>query len=215
MGTRNITRVVNNGKVVVEQYCQWDGYPTGQGNEVMFFVNEYCGDKLDELKEKVENSSLYCHKSGSGTYTGSPYWKKLFEKISALDGVMYGIASYKVIQRAVGAGKLTVSEAGEYLIATRDSGPKVLHWLMRGDVKGLTFYTDDYLSGIDDKLDWQIEGMYTLNLDKEWVEINYHGYKRRYKFEDVVAMTKPEIEAEMMDMEKSEGKIEHVEDDEV
>lgn len=204
MGTRNITRVVSNGKVIVEQYCQWDGYPTGQGNEIMAFVKLFCGKKLGEFKKKIDRSSLYCHKAGTGTYTGSPYWQNLFEKVCSLDGVKYGIAEYKHIHKAVGSGKLTVGEASEYLVATRDSGPKVLYWLMRDDVKSLTFYTDDYLSGITDDLDWQIEGMYTLNLDEKWVEINYHGYKRRYGFNEVIAMSKEEIEAEMEDMEKSE-----------
>ena len=32
MGTRNLTKVIDgNGKVVVAQYGQWDGYPSGQG----------------------------------------------------------------------------------------------------------------------------------------------------------------------------------------
>ena len=38
MGTRNITRVIQNGKMVVSQYGQWDGYPTGQLKTIVDFV---------------------------------------------------------------------------------------------------------------------------------------------------------------------------------
>jgi hypothetical protein len=37
MGTRNLTKVIDrNGKVVVAQYGQWDGYPAGQGLNALY-----------------------------------------------------------------------------------------------------------------------------------------------------------------------------------
>ncbi len=38
MGTRNLTMVISGGKVRVAQYCQWDGYPTGQGGDIADFI---------------------------------------------------------------------------------------------------------------------------------------------------------------------------------
>lgn len=38
MGTRNLTMVQLGGKYVVAQYCQWDGYPSGQGKTALTFA---------------------------------------------------------------------------------------------------------------------------------------------------------------------------------
>ena len=38
MGTRNLIIVKLKGEVKVSQYCQWDGYPTGQGADLAKFI---------------------------------------------------------------------------------------------------------------------------------------------------------------------------------
>lgn len=40
MGTRNLTYVIRNGKYVVAQYCQWDGYVEGQGATILEFLRD-------------------------------------------------------------------------------------------------------------------------------------------------------------------------------
>ena len=40
MGTRNLTCVYLDGEYKVAQYCQWDGYPSGQGLDVLKFVRD-------------------------------------------------------------------------------------------------------------------------------------------------------------------------------
>lgn len=40
MGTRNLTMVVKGGEYKVAQYCQWDGYPSGQGLTVLTFLRD-------------------------------------------------------------------------------------------------------------------------------------------------------------------------------
>lgn len=40
MGTRNLTMVVKGGDYKVAQYCQWDGYPSGQGATVLTFLRD-------------------------------------------------------------------------------------------------------------------------------------------------------------------------------
>lgn len=38
MGTRNLTSVILDGQTRVAQMCQWDGYPTGQGETIAEFL---------------------------------------------------------------------------------------------------------------------------------------------------------------------------------
>lgn len=40
MGTRHLTCVVKDGEYKVAQYGQWDGYPSGQGTEILSFLRE-------------------------------------------------------------------------------------------------------------------------------------------------------------------------------
>jgi hypothetical protein len=51
MGTRNKTMVISNEKVKVSQYGQWDGYPSGQGADILKFLQN---TDLKEFKAKVD-----------------------------------------------------------------------------------------------------------------------------------------------------------------
>ena len=51
MGTRHITAVVAEGEFVVAQYGQWDGYPTGAGNDIVAIIS----GKIDQLKASLKH----------------------------------------------------------------------------------------------------------------------------------------------------------------
>lgn len=54
MGTRNLTCVYLNKKPVVAKYCQWDGYPTGQGQTILEFLhNTYQPEKFQDQLQKI------------------------------------------------------------------------------------------------------------------------------------------------------------------
>ncbi len=53
MGTRGITKVINNGETVVAQYGQWDHYPSGQGITALQFVSN--PDNVAKLKAGLAN----------------------------------------------------------------------------------------------------------------------------------------------------------------
>jgi len=55
MGTRNLICVVKDNKYCVAQYCQWDGYPAGQGQHALDFLNnkfdkDLFSSKIDSIK---------------------------------------------------------------------------------------------------------------------------------------------------------------------
>lgn len=52
MGTRNLIMVVLNGEYKIAQYGQFDGYPSGQGVEVLKFLKEV---DLTKFKNIVKN----------------------------------------------------------------------------------------------------------------------------------------------------------------
>lgn len=55
MGTRNLTCVVKDGDYKIAQYCQWDGYPEGQGLRILDFLRN---NKLEKFKAQVDKCSF-------------------------------------------------------------------------------------------------------------------------------------------------------------
>ena len=206
MGTRSITRVIDvDGNRVINQYCQWDGYPTGCGVEVMKFVKEYCGKNLSDFAQKLEESSLYSLNYGSALFTGAPYKEEIIKKVdTALWKNGSGRKICENLLNLVSQGHITLDEASFYITAVRDTGPTVLRWLMEPSVKELIFYTTNYLTNITEELDWQIEGLFTIDLNRKMVEINYHGRRTFYPFESVVEMSDDKIMEEMESFEKGD-----------
>lgn len=52
MGTRHFVGTIMNGKYVIAQYGQWDGYISGQGATVLKFLAQM---DIDIFKEKLNN----------------------------------------------------------------------------------------------------------------------------------------------------------------
>jgi hypothetical protein len=55
MGTRNLTKVIDkDGTLRVAQYGQWDGYPSGQGVNMLSFISEH------GMLNKIEKALAKC-----------------------------------------------------------------------------------------------------------------------------------------------------------
>ena len=52
MGTRHLIEVIHNGETKVAQYGQWDGYPSGQGVDILKFLRTRRLDKFAEAVDK-------------------------------------------------------------------------------------------------------------------------------------------------------------------
>ena len=78
MGTRHITAVVSEGQFVVAQYGQWDGYPTGAGNDIVAIIS----GKIDQLKANlkhivpVESGTVERYWTECGADDWVPTWKR-------------------------------------------------------------------------------------------------------------------------------------------
>lgn len=212
MGTRNITFVKQGDKKVVAQYCQWDGYPTGRGGMILEFVkNLITYDAVDEFKKRIAASKLVIpEKDANCTYTGAPYRPSLAAIFEAVDNyrtshqkdpgkypsfldAVYGLLSEK---------KLNKKMADYIVTASRDSGNYVLDYLMDHCPDGLTFYADQYTYDLTLEGDWQIVGVYLIDLDKNTVSIAFYGDVRTFSFEDLASMPVERIAEEMEAFEK-------------
>lgn len=80
MGTRHTQTVINKrGQVKVRQYGQWDGYPDGQGVEILNFLKESDLNKynkqLNKLNEVTDEQWAEVDKAGDD-------WKKEYPYLS-------------------------------------------------------------------------------------------------------------------------------------
>lgn len=62
MGTRNLTMVAKNGKIVVANYGQWDGYPDGNGLNILSFARnfdkEFFSKQIDKVVDVVKSDYI-------------------------------------------------------------------------------------------------------------------------------------------------------------
>jgi hypothetical protein len=113
MGTRNLTIVQSDGKYKVGQYCQWDGYPSGQGITILetlrnmdpvFDIPSF-KQKVDGLKqltsEEVQAYWAQCGADDSG-WVGMDVSEKFKEKYAHLHRDFGG----RIIE-AIATGKVT------------------------------------------------------------------------------------------------------------
>ncbi len=153
MGTRNLTRVISNGQLKIEQYCQWDGYPTGRGSVVLAFARDlYKGGSVDELKDYLETTRLVNAKDNgceNSTYTGAPYdnhTSEVFEFVDDYARMHSHVSDRENVESMLDKGMITMKDAQRYIVASRDIGNDVLGFILKHKPEGMTFYTDDYLA---------------------------------------------------------------------
>lgn len=56
MGTRNLSMVLLDGNLVLSKYCQWDGYPEGQGATFLNFLSHAFNKNIFIQKIKASKS---------------------------------------------------------------------------------------------------------------------------------------------------------------
>lgn len=117
MGTRHITAVVAEGEFVVAQYGQWDGYPTGAGNDIVAIIS----GKIDQLKASLKH--IVPVESG----TVERYWTEC--------GASDWGADIETCQRF----------KAKHVTLDRDTGPDVLNILIHTEVPVELFRDVDFI----------------------------------------------------------------------
>jgi hypothetical protein len=106
MGTRNLTMVVLDGQTRVAQYCQWDGYPVGQGATVLKFLQNW-------------NRETFIKNLRETKFIDEAHVNKLWEQMGAKNGmVTMDVADrmekqYPQFERSLGAGVLKQIQFGK------------------------------------------------------------------------------------------------------
>ena len=173
MGTRHIIKVRKNGKDWVSQYGQWDGYPTGQGTEIVRFLSQHTN--IVRLDNAIDMGYI--------VPLSDTRWSELMEKLEKLtkkDPVINDI----------------VNQMFRTSVFSRDTGAKCLYMLTREFSKRYTHIAEpsgweEYMYTID--LDSR-----TLKVE----ELDGPKRFKVYDIDDFDGMSEEEIDKEMKALEE-------------
>lgn len=107
MGTRNLICVSEGDELKVAQYCQWDGYLEGQGQDIVKFLTSH---DLNIFKEKLDKYTKLVSMEEA--------WKFVPEKLK-------GKTSFNLM------GYAELNEAAPHLV--QDTGAKILDMIYKLD----------------------------------------------------------------------------------
>lgn len=193
MGTRNLTRVIDNGELKVCQYGQWDGYPIYTGRKVLEFVRN---GKYDAVKGCKLNITY----GGARYYTGAPATAEVEEAMLLHQKIMYN-DGLTLEEAKAKADKTVIDELGEdaflgYLAASRDTGANIL-----SISKPIDLYADEYLVSVEEPNN-NIKAVNIVDFDNETVTMKWKDKTTTYTFAEIQVM---DIDKEMRAFEGEES----------
>lgn len=171
MGTRNIIIVKVNNKIKVAQYCQWDGYPTGQGMTIAKFLRS---------KQRVE---------------------KLTKNLASVEFVDDKHVQAKWVEVGANPNSDMVSlevcnnMKQKYPQFSRDTGATILELIAQGKVKEVR----NDISTWKDKETW-LEYCYEIDMTKQKVTIRNKNKGKALKilsFDDMTPKAMKLLEKEL------------------
>jgi hypothetical protein len=174
MGTRNVTIIKYEGKEKVRQYGQWDGYPTcALANIVEFLKTEGAIEKLKANLSKVvmvpEEYSIYPREFDEicKAYYSIGYIRGLEELKNAL-------------AEKTGFDKSAIFK---YFLATRDTGYQIPNVLIMDEADK----AEDIVlqKAYTDKIDWQIEAINVIDLDRDVIRSYWHDQCAAWDFDSL------------------------------
>lgn len=149
MGTRHMIGVVLDGEMKVAQYGQWDGYPGGQGVDILAFLRTA---DLETFKDEVRKVRFMTEADKAAM---DARWSGL--------GVEDGWATMEQSDKFYADPK--------FAPLSRDVSASVLHLIADGKVEFLTDNSDFALDSLF------CEWAYVVDLDRDVFEV-YEGFQK-------------------------------------
>lgn len=154
MGTRNIIAVKSDNIFKVIKYCQWDGYPSGQGKDLLLILKKI---ELSTLKEKIDEVSDITEKQ----------FDNIWEKI---------------IKNPLNKDTISQEESDEfnklYPQLSRDMGAEIINYIMNNKE---VLLSNSWSTGMSNS--W-CEWYYVIDLDENKLNIHKKPIFKDLKKED-------------------------------
>ncbi len=180
MGTRHLITIIKDGEFKLAQYGQWDGYPSGQGLDMLEFLSEGQGN-IDALKRNVDLLHFVTDEEADVLYqsVGIPAGQEWM----TMDQSKTIKEAFPSLHRDTGAGILPLIASGRL----NDKEPKEIgtfeQWLVEGNPRIPTANSIAFAGG------WGCEWAYAIDLDNDTFEVYEAGLGKEVepnRFTDVI-----------------------------
>jgi hypothetical protein len=159
MGTRGITKVIVNETIAVSQYGQWDHYPSGQGTNIYYFLQD--------------PANVVALRAGLATHVWYP-----------TDSELEALSRPYVKENGMMTLEMGEKYSADYPSLTRDTGADILRVIANAEglvpiYKDLMFETEEL---------W-CEGVYTIDLDAETFTTKWDSETYTFTFDEIRSMS--------------------------
>lgn len=152
MGTRHLIKVKKDGKIKVSQYGQWDGYPEGQGLDILKFLKNKI--KVEQLKSSLDKIRFLDEEGKDKDFLeeydkNSPKWSS--EPDNRTEEQKFWFNTF----------------------ITRDLGAKILDNIISCEDEEILLKRDD------DEDNW-CGGIFTIDLDNMTYQVKFHDFDETF-----------------------------------
>lgn len=187
MGTRHLITIVKDGEFKLAQYGQWDGYPSGQGLEILEFLSGGEGN-IEALKRNVDLLHFVTEEDGDALYhtVGIPAGQEwmTMEQSNAIK------ESFPSLHRDTGASILPLIASGRLNNKEPKEPLTFDKWLFEGHPRIPTCNNIAFAGG------WGCEWAYAIDLDSGSFEVYEAGMGSEGEHNRFTDVIKKEYEGE-------------------
>jgi len=167
MGTRNLICVYYKGRFVVAQYCQWDGYPEGQGVTILKFL--WKSGNIELLKEGLQYIVTLTQEGVNELHNAVRQELESQPRDPEAENLRYG--SFHISSR------VDQKMFSLWPSLSRDTGAKILEIITQATAEKNVYIVQD-LNFANDGL--FCEWAYVVDLDQNTFEV-FGGYETKQK----------------------------------